>query len=156
MPTWCSDLAIREDDPASSDDAAKDASEAAAAAVAEARLEELADDIARVIEAGPAADRESLHDYAVSLVRERLPVAHDDSRFQGTRTAQNAKETAQGGLTKVAFGYGVLVLPVGLLVSLLFPPVGITLVLIGAGMMAVGAVSGLAAKLIPGSRRKAE
>jgi len=112
--------------------------------------------MARAIDGGPAADRESLHDYAVSLVRERLPVAHDDERFQHAREMEKAPSERQGGLTKVAFGYGVLVLPVGLLVSLLFPPVGVTLVLIGGGMMIIGTVSGLVAKLIPGEREGEE
>jgi hypothetical protein len=46
--------------------------------IVEARLVGLADEMSAVIEGGPVAEREALHDYAVSLVRDRLPVAASD------------------------------------------------------------------------------
>lgn len=119
-----------------------------AAADTEARLESLADDIAEVIDASAPADREALHDYAVSLVRERLPVANDDARFVGG-TEDAATRGAEPGGRRVAAGYGFLLLLVAPLLLLVFPPVGMLLVLAGIGLIVAGVVSSLFARKAP-------
>ena len=40
----------------------------------ERELANLADEMSGLIESGPVEEREALHDYAVSLVRDHLPV----------------------------------------------------------------------------------
>ncbi len=113
---------------------------------AEQRLEALAEEIAVVIGACAAEEREALHDYAVSLVRERLPVAEDNERYSASR-AQRASDADGAGGTRVSAGYGLLLLPVGFVILPVLPPVGVTVMLIGIGLVVVGIVTALFARV---------
>lgn len=122
------------------------------AVLAERRLEQLADEMAGVIEASPAYDRESLHDYAVSLVRDRLPVADGIVDVSDTDAGDHVEEQARTrrdtrGTT--LFAYGFLLLPVGLLLAIVFPPVGGMLVVGGVAMIALGLVTAIVTRLTP-------
>lgn len=135
-----------------SESAASD--EAAELASIETRLEELADEISRSIESGPVAEREALHDFAVSLVRERLPVAlAAESRGGGAaRTADPSKESP-GSTAASLVGYGVLLIPVGFLLGLVFVPVGVMLFFGGSMLVVCGLVMGLVTRLGRSRRR---
>lgn len=108
-------------------------------ATVEERLEALADDVAAVIEEAVPEDREALHDYAVSLVRERLPVAADLIHRGAGATGADADRTGEVGRSDVqAFGYGMLLMPVGFCLIWIFPFIGVMLFGVGAVMMAWG------------------
>ena len=102
----------------------------------ERRIEDLAAEIGHLIVSGPAAEREALHDYAVSLVREKLPVVDPTpavpDRPQG--------DVAEGYVSNTAslLGYGALLIPVAFLMFLVFPPLGALLLVAGVGMAAMG------------------
>jgi hypothetical protein len=112
----------------------------------ERRLAELADDIGELIQRAPVADREALHDYAVSLVREKLPAAVSQPavRIGGESSAPAAKSAAAG---VHLIGYGLLLLPVGFLMMLVFAPLGTILLFAGVAMSIVGLVGGLVGRL---------
>jgi len=106
----------------------------------ERRLELLADDMSAVVGEAPAEEREALHDYAVSLVRERLPVA---AELMGAASGA----VAAGGGDVQAFGYGLLLLPLGFFLLWIFPFVGVMLCIAGAGMLFWGLIASLFGKL---------
>ena len=107
---------------------------------AERRLEELAEEIGRVIVAHPAADREALHDYAVSLVRERLPLAEQAIADRDGRTGEGGgEEPERSGVG--ALGYGALLFLVGPFLFLIFPPVAVALMAVGALLVSWGLVA---------------
>lgn len=110
------------------------------------RLEALADEIAETIGGCPPEEREALHDYAVSLVRERLPVAGTDERYVGVGSGAGASKSG-GGETRVSAGYGFLLLPVGFLILPVLPPVGVTVMIIGAGLVVIGIGTALFARV---------
>lgn len=109
---------------------------------AEQRLEELAEEIAATIGDCDPEEQEALHDYAVSLVRERLPVADHGGRYESSR-AERAVDADSAAGTKISAGHGLLLLPVGLVLLPIFPPVGMTVVLIGIGLVVVGLATAL-------------
>lgn len=111
----------------------------------EGRIEELADEIGRLIVGGPAADREALHDYAVSLVREKLPVVDPTPAVPDTPSGDVAEGSASN--TAALLGYGVLLIPVGFLMLLVFAPLGALLLVAGAGMAVTGVVWALVGKV---------
>ena len=115
----------------------------------EQELENLADRIAQVIQASPAADREALHDYAVSLVRERLPVAAElsDPATALTTGTDTATSRDSGGVQSL--GYGILLVPVGFFLFWIFPFIGVMLGIAGATMIVWGAASAVVGKLRP-------
>ena len=115
----------------------------------EQELEYLADRIAEVIQASPGADREALHDYAVSLVRERLPVAAEllDPDAALTTGADTATISNGGGVQSL--GYGILLVPVGFFLFWIFPFIGVMLAVAGATMIVWGAAIAVASKLRP-------
>jgi hypothetical protein len=117
----------------------------------EARLEELAEEIAVVLESCPADEREAWHDYAVSLVRERLPVAADNVRFANASLNEGGG-SGRNGEKRVSAGYGLLLLPVGFIILPVLPPVGVTVMLIGAGLVVAGVFSSLLLRMTPSSR----
>lgn len=117
----------------------------------EARLVDLADEISEVIESGPSAEREALHDYAVSLVRERLPVA-DGSGMDGTTgPSRTGRARSKGNGAASLFGYGILLIPVGLVLVPVFGLVGFALLLVGVVLASIGLVSGLVGRVRPGA-----
>ena len=124
---------------------ADDGDDSAAMAQVEARLIELADEMSEIIEGSPAAEREALHDYAVSLVRERLPVA-DGS--QANEVAGSGSESHGSGSASL-FGYGVLLIPVGLVLVPVFGLVGFIVLLAGVMLATLGLVSGLVGRVKP-------
>ncbi|MFT4569249.1 MAG: hypothetical protein ACI8TX_002281 [Hyphomicrobiaceae bacterium] len=114
--------------------------------LSEQRLEDLADEIAATIGECPPEEREALHDYAVSLVRERLPVLADDERYSGAYgTHGSAAGTAEG--TRVSAGYGFLLIPVGFVILPVLPPVGVTIMIMGFVLVVVGVVAALFARV---------
>ncbi len=116
---------------------------------AEAGLESLADEMAARIDASPAADREALHDYAVSLVRERLPVAgeHETSErmSEDGEPSGAAKSGGSGGAG--ALGFGLLLSLVGFLLVPVFAPVGLLLLATAAALVFWGLVAALLTKV---------
>jgi len=121
--------------------------EAAEVAGIESRLEELAAEMSQSIEGGPVADREALHDFAVSLVRERLPVAVDGGALSGAAAHASSSKESSSSTAANLVGYGVLLIPVGFLLCLVFRPVGVMLFFGGTVLVVCGVVSGLAARL---------
>lgn len=103
----------------------------------EAWLEDMADELAEVIGRAEAVEQEGLHDYAVALVRDRLPVAEPSV---GRPSSEKEGEEALGGRgTGVSsFGLGVLLCIVGPLLIPVFPPIGTLLSFVGLGLLAWG------------------
>jgi hypothetical protein len=121
------------------DDAAKGIAEI------ERRIEDLAEQIGCLIATGPAADREALHDYAVSLVREKLPLADPSFAVPGAPRGDAAEEYPSN--TASLLGYGVLLIPVGFLMLLVFAPLGALLLSAGVAMAVTGIVLALVGKV---------
>jgi hypothetical protein len=123
----------------------------------ERSLANLADEMSGLIESGPVEDREALHDYAVSLVRDRLPVVlpagvrgeEEGDRADGSESAgSNETRAKTNGSTGASLvGYGVLVVPVGVILLPLFPPLGVTLLGVGVFMVLFGGLFGILGKL---------
>ena len=111
----------------------------------EERLAELADDIGELIERAPVADREALHDYAVSLVREKLPAAVSQPAVRVGGESPAPTMAAAAGVHLI--GYGILLLPVGFLMMLVFAPLGTILLFAGVAMSVVGLVGSLIGRL---------
>ena len=111
----------------------------------EQRLAELADDIGELIERAPVADREALHDYAVSLVREKLPAAVSQPAVRGGGESPAPAKSGAAGVHLI--GYGLLLLPVGFLMMLVFAPLGTILLFAGVAMSVVGLLGGLLGRL---------
>jgi len=119
-------------------------SEEAATSVAEieGRIEELAEQIGHLIVSSPAAEREALHDYAVSLVREKLPVVDPTPAVGDTPRGDVVGEEAASN-TAALLGYGILLIPVAFLMLLVFAPLGAVLLAVGVGMATMGVVLAL-------------
>jgi hypothetical protein len=124
----------------------------------ESALVNLADEMSELIEAGPVDDRVALHDYAVSLVRDRLPVmrpaevrGQDGEELEGAGSADSSElRTQTSGTTGASLvGYGVLLIPVGAILLLLFPGMGVVLVAVGVFMVLSGAIFGVLSKFTP-------
>ncbi len=97
-------------------------------------LEDMADELAEVIGRAEAAEQEGLHDYAVALVRDRLPVAEPSA---GRASSNKEGEDSLGGRgTGVnSFGLGVLLCIVGPLLIPVFPPIGMLFLFVGLGLL---------------------
>jgi len=133
---------IREEDVTGQNPTERAQEEAATSVAAiEERIEDLADEIGRLIVSGPPADREALHDYAVSLVREKLPVVDSAPAVHDTPTGVVTEGYASN--TASLLGYGVLLIPVAFLMLLVFAPLGALLLVAGVGMAATGVVLAL-------------
>lgn len=115
---------------------------ATSAAEIEGRIEELAEEIGRLIGSSPAAEREALHDYAVSLVREKLPVFDPTPAADDTPGGDVAGQAGASN-TAALLGYGVLLIPVAFLMLLVFAPLGAVLLAAGVGMATIGIVLAL-------------
>jgi len=115
-------------------------------AAVEQGLVDLAEEMAELIERAPAAERESLHDYAVSLVREKLPAAFRESQLRLEANAAQAGDRSEGAGVHL-IGYGLLLLPVAFLMMLVFAPLGTILLAVGLGLSAVGLAAGLLRRL---------
>ena len=116
----------------------------------ERRLEVLAEEIGQVIERGAAEDRESLHDYAVSLVRDQLPVAEATAPGTGDLATGRGGSKSKGGSNAVTLiGFGFLLVPVGAVLLVVFPPVGLVLLVGGALAVIAGLAIGLVGRLLP-------
>lgn len=125
----------------------------------ERALAVLADEMSGLIESGPIDEREALHDYAVSLVRDSLPVVlpaavrgeEEGDWADGSESADSigtrAKTSGSTGASLV--GYGVLIVPVGVILLPLFPPLGVTLLGVGVFMVLFGGLFGILGKLTP-------
>jgi len=109
-------------------------------------LVDLADEMGELIERAPAAEREALHDYAVSLVREKLPAASRESRGRSeTTSAPGGDRSESAGVHLI--GYGLLLLPVAFLMMLVFAPLGTILLAVGLSLSAIGLAAGLLRRL---------
>jgi hypothetical protein len=128
-----------------------DGDDSEALAQLEARLIELADEMGEVIEGGPSSEREALHDYAVSLVRERLPVAEASQVGEAAGSASTRSGESHGSGAASLFGYGVLLIPVGLVLVPVFGLVGFIVLLVGVMLATLGLVSGLVGRVKPRS-----
>lgn len=116
----------------------------------EGALVSLADEMSVLIEAGPVDDRIALHDYAVSLVRDRLPVMRPAEVGGQEGADSSAARTKTSGTTGASLvGYGALLIPVGGILLLLFAPLGVTLLGVGVFMVLSGAMFGVLSKLMP-------
>jgi hypothetical protein len=127
----------------------------------ERELANLAGEMSGLIESGPVEEREALHDYAVSLVRDRLPVVlpagvtgreeEEGDWAERSESADSSETRAKtGGSTGASLvGYGVLVVPVGVILLPLFPPLGVTLLGVGVFMVLFGGLFGILGKLTP-------
>ena len=116
----------------------------------ERELEDLADRISALIEGGPEEEREALHDYAVSLVRERLPVIRPGFSTQyrdEPEEALQATSSSQANGAANIVGYGALLFLVGCLLIFLFFPVGIFLIVVSIGFMFSGFMAAIVTKL---------
>lgn len=113
----------------------------------ESALVRLADEVGTVIERAPFAEREALHDYAVSLVRERLPVADSESAESARRESGRSSQTARSSGAASLVGYGALLAPVGLLLVPVFGLVGMAILLVGVMLASLGLASGLVGRL---------
>jgi hypothetical protein len=117
-----------------------------AVAAVEQGLVDLAEEMAELIERAPAAERESLHDYAVSLVREKLPAAFRESQHRLEANAAPTGDRSEGAGVHL-IGYGLLLLPVAFLMMLVFAPLGTILLAAGLSLSAVGLAAGLLRRL---------
>lgn len=115
-------------------------------AAIEQGLVDLAEEMAELIDRAPAAERESLHDYAVSLVREKLPAALIDSQVRLETSATAGAHRSEGAGVHL-IGYGLLLLPVAFLMMLVFAPLGTILLAVGLSLSAVGLAAGLLRRL---------
>jgi len=117
----------------------------------ERRLEGLAEEMGRAIEAAPQADREALHDYAVSLVRDRLPTAQIETGAAGGVAEDARRDARRGAVSNAAtlIGYGILLLPIGVVLLVVFPPVGMLLIMAGVASVVIGLGVALVTKVLP-------
>lgn len=137
---------IREEDVTGQDPTERAQGDAATSvAEVERRIEDLAEEIGRLIVSGPADDRQALHDYAVSLVREKLPVIDPSSAVLDAPPGDVAGEHASN--TATLLGYGVLLIPVAFLMFLVFAPLGALLLAAGVGMAVTGIVLALVGRV---------
>jgi hypothetical protein len=124
---------------------------------AEARLEVLADEIGAVLAASPAAEREALHDYAVSLVRERLPAVDADYSVAAGedegKPADLESSTRRTSGAVTSLGYGVLIIFAALPLLPIFGPIGAMLLILGLGMVVWGGLAAVFMRLKPKSVR---
>jgi hypothetical protein len=109
----------------------------------EFQLNELAGKMVEIIATSDPTDRPALHDYALSLLRDAFPIADDiatmEDRVSGRPALASDGGQASSAVTLV--GYGVLFLPVGGLLGIVFPPLGVFLVCIGLVMVLAGLVA---------------
>ena len=118
---------------------------------AERRLEALAGEMEQVVASCPSSEREALHDFAVSLVRDQIPVAdalyadHPDIELEG----DDASSPKRTGSAASLIGFGVLLLLVGFPLVIVFPFVGLLLVVAGAGMLGLGFLTFIFSKALP-------
>jgi hypothetical protein len=106
----------------------------------ESGLEDLADEIGRLIEDAPSEEREALHDYAVSLVREKLPAVEQ----RPAMLTANSDETPTNSVSLI--GYGFLLLPVAFLMLMVFAPLGAVLMVTGIVLVVAGAFGSMVAR----------
>lgn len=122
----------------------------------EFQLNELAGKMVEVIATSDPADRPALHDYALSLLRDAFPIADDladvETHISGRSAVASADGQPSSAVTLV--GYGVLFLPVGLLLGIVFPPLGIFLVCIGLVMVVTGLVAAFVTRVRGRSRQE--
>jgi hypothetical protein len=109
----------------------------------EFQLNALAGKMVEVIAKSDPTDRPALHDYALSLVRDAFPIADDiagaEDRASNRHALASAKDRPGSAVTLV--GYGMLFLPVGGLLGIVFPPLGVFLVCIGLVMVVAGLIA---------------
>ena len=112
---------------------------------AERRLEALAEEMEHVILGCEAGERDALHGYAVSLVRDRLPPVelHDDATDGLGEDDEDAPRVERTGSAASFISYGILLVLVGLPLLIVFPFVGILLFVAGAAMCLLGLVLNL-------------
>jgi hypothetical protein len=122
---------------------------------AERRLEVLAEEIERVILGCDAGERDALHGYAVSLVRDRLPVVevYYDATDGPREDDEDEPRVERTGSAASFIGYGILLVLVGLPLLIVFPFMGILLFVAGAGMCLLGLVLTVFSRSGPSAQR---
>jgi hypothetical protein len=113
----------------------------------EDELVRLTDAVGAVIERAPFAEREALHDYAVSLVRERLPIADSGSVASMHAGSEGPSRARRSSGAASLVGYGALLAPIGLLLVPVFGLVGMALLVVGVMLVSLGFASGLVGRL---------
>lgn len=120
----------------------------------EQRLAALADQMARLIEDAPRAERAMLHDYAVSLLRETPSGSATSDSTDAEAVEHGAAASGPRSQGATLLGYGFLLLPASAVLLLVFPPVGGMLLLTGLCMMCGGIGTALIGRLAPSVWRR--
>lgn len=125
---------------------------------AERRLAALAEEIDKVILECDPKDRDALHGFAVSLVRDRLPPI-DDSEDGGSGAGawdeDDLPEKETSGAANL-IGLGLLLALVGLPLVIVFPLVGFGLMIVAAAMCGFGVLAFVFAKATGGAPKALE
>ena len=106
----------------------------------ERRLEALAVQMRETIDNGPREEREALLAYAVSLVGERAAAGFEPDPELGAETDAPPAPAGSGTNAATLIGYGALLLPAGGFLTLVLPPIGMTLAM-SAIVLIVGGVT---------------
>ncbi len=117
---------------------------------AERRLSQLAENMAEIIAQSPSVDRAALHDYALSLVRDFFPVSPSidgDAEVREDDTDALVGSATHSSNAATLLGYGALFVPVGALLGIVFPPLGVSLVFGGVVMILLGVVTAVVTRL---------
>ena len=122
---------------------------------AERRLEALAEEIELVIHGCEPGERDALHGYAVSLVRDRLPQVevYDDATDGPGEDDEDEPRAKRTGSAASLIGYGILLVLVGIPLLIVFPFMGILLFVAGAGMCLLGLVVTVFSRSTPSAQR---
>jgi hypothetical protein len=113
----------------------------------ERRVEALAAEMRATIDKGPREEREALYAYAVSLVGERVAPALDDNPEFDLEAITPSAPQGSGTNAATLIGYGALLLPAGGFLTLVLPPIGMTLALSAVVLIASGAALAVFARL---------
>jgi len=117
---------------------------------AERRLSRLAENMAEVIAQSPSVDRAALHDYALSLVRDFFPVSpsiDEQGEVRGGDADALVGRATHSSNAVTLLGYGALFVPVGALLGIVFPPLGMSLVFGGVVMILLGVLTAVVTRL---------
>ena len=125
---------------------------------AERRLAALAEEIDRVILECDPKDRDAMHGFAVSLVRDRLPPIDESEEGDSATEAWDDEELAEKETSGAAnsIGLGLLLALVGLPLAIVFPLVGFGLIIAAAAMCGFGVLAFLFAKATGGAHKALE
>ena len=101
---------------------------------AQARVDELARELAVAINGSEAKNRPEMREYAIEMLRDTVAEPEPETAFE---TGQS-----EGPAPLNPLAFGIPLLAVGFLLALIFPPVGLALMAMGALSAGVGLVIG--------------